>query len=83
MEITETDKKNCSENIFSLFRNIIGFWKAGKKNLYQHSLPTSKMRGQSNIFVFGISQNLNITRLSAVFYLSKHGYTTGIYILSN
>ena len=77
------NNKNYYENIFSLFRNIIGFRKAGKKNLCQCNLSKSKMRGQLNIFVFDISQNPNITRLSAVFYISKHGYTTGIYILSN
>ena len=38
---------------------------------------------QLNIVVFGISQNPNISRLSAVFSISRHGYTTGIYILSN
>ena len=34
-----------------------------------YNLSKSKMRSQLNIFVFGIVQNPNITRLSSVFYI--------------
>ena len=59
MFITETGRKSYEVTFLSLSRNIIGFWKADNKNLYRYDL--SKMRGQLNIFVFGISQNPSIT----------------------
>ena len=66
MFITETGRKSYEVIFLALFRNIIGFWKADNKNLYRNDLLRSKMRGQLNIFVFGISQNPSITTFCAV-----------------
>ena len=66
LEVIHELKWQTVSYCISLFRNIIGFWKADNKNLYGNDLLRSKMRGQLNIFVFGISQNPSITRFCAV-----------------